>query len=214
MSDAHHARFLFVACLIAVVLLACSYVLQPYARTFAVIVGGLSLFALIVCGWQALYYGATALSGRLAGRSSQALQVVMALGVPLLFWVYFLREAQSASYISELSPWLLVPMAVFAYASWWAGRELAESRPPFQLFMISATVLFMIAWWFHNGAYMGSAGDGESDWFFDDARRARARATGEYAVRYPLYVAASYVGLWAGAGMWPRGLRRGGSTPA
>ena len=134
------------------------------------------------------------------------------LGVPLLFWAYFIAEAESSSYISGMSPWLLLLIAFFGYSSWWAGRRLAGDGPPFQLFMIAATALFLICFWFHNGAYSDDVGDWEGEWFFDEARRARARATGENAVRYPLYVAASYIGLWGGMRLRGGSRRRAGGT--
>jgi hypothetical protein len=96
-----------------------------------------------------------------------------------------------------LTPWLVVPLGIIATVSWYAGGAL-DREHPFRGFVIAATVLAVLCWFWTAGMTSGDSDyeDGGSSLYLDRERAQRARETGEYVWRYLIYVSVAYAVLF------------------
>jgi hypothetical protein len=194
--DAWELRYLGALTVIGLsALLLAEYVLPSRA---AAIVGSLALLLVAGAGGQFLFHMATLVSKALDGRRRAWFQVAVSLGAPLAFTVILVSRTDAvplATLWRILSPWLLVPLAIIGWVCWAAGGQLSREHP-FRGFVIAATVLGVLCFFWSAGMVSESDYDGEgSSLYLDPERARRARATGEYVWRFVLYVTTAYLAL-------------------
>lgn len=193
-----HAKATGITALAGVlVLVLSSYLLS---RRAGVIVGGLALFVTVVAGAQSVFQTATLASHALQGQRRRQFQVWMSLGVLVLFWMFLVSRVDGVpveTLQGILTPWLVVPLGIIATVSWYAGGAL-DREHPFRGFVVAATVLAVLCWFWTAGMTSGDSDyeDGGSSLYLDRERAQRARATGEYVWRYLIYVSVAYAVLF------------------
>jgi hypothetical protein len=87
-----------------------------------------------------------------------------------------------------LEPWLLLPLAIIAWACWQVGRQVVGDEHPFQFFLIVAAALGLWCFLRSMGMFADSYGP-------DSEAAKRARQTGEYVWAFALYVTTAYLVL-------------------
>jgi hypothetical protein len=190
----------FTACLAAATLAVALLAPHLFPRNVAFVVSG---FALVVCAgavWQCLLYGSTLTSQKLQGVQRQRFQVAVSLSVPLVLTLYFVYRSETIDPVAAglLSWWLLLAPVVIAFASYKMSSEL-HSEHPFRGFIIAALVIFVWCFLKEQGVYFeGDNYDEGSSMYISKEKAEHARRTGEYVMRYTLYVVAAYTGLLAG----------------
>jgi hypothetical protein len=192
-----HAKATGIAAVAAVlVLVVASYLLPQRA---GVMVGGPALLVAVVAGAQSVFQTATLASQALQGQRRRQFQVWVSLGAPVLFSLFLVSRVDAVpveTLQGILTPWLVVPLGIIATVSWYAGGAL-DREDPFRGFVIAATVLAVLCWFWTAGMTSGDSDyeDGGSGLYLDRERAQRVRETGEYVWRYLVYVSTSYAVL-------------------
>ena len=192
-----HAKATGVTAAAGVLILVLAGYLLP--QRAGVIVGGLALFVALVAGAQSAFQTATLASHTLHGERRRHFQVWMSVGAPILFGMFLVSRVEAVpvdTLLDILTPWLLVPLAIIGTVSWYAGGAL-DREHPFRGFVVAATVLAVLCWFWTAGMTSGESDEeGGPGLYLDPERAERARATGEYVWRYLIYVAAAYAILF------------------
>jgi hypothetical protein len=165
------------------------------------LVAGFALFASLVLAWQCAFYGTTLVSVKLQGENRRRFQIAISLAVPAVLMLYFVYRAEAIDPMAAgllSSWWVLVAPLVIAFVCYKLSENLHPDHP-FRGFLIAALVLF---WWCflkEQGVYFeGDDYDEGSSMFMSEEKAEHAQRTGEYVLRYVLYVAAAYIGLLVG----------------
>ena len=126
------------------------------------IIGGFSLLGLVGTGWQFLFHGSTAISMALQGTSRLLFQIFISIATPILFSIYFLKDAQSINleglFWFTVNVWLLLPIGIIAYISWLVAKYLDRGHP-FRGFLIASTIIFVICFCGQHGIRFGNDED-------------------------------------------------------
>jgi hypothetical protein len=143
-----------------------------------------ALLGLVATGWQFLFYGSTAISMSLVGVARSRFQIAVAVVVPLLLSLYFIKDSTSVTLQGVVghmfSPWFLIPLGIIAYVSWAAADQL-DVEHPFRGFLSACAVLFVICFMGHNGIYSEYDDYTESSsTYIDEEVAKRAAETGRY----------------------------------
>ena len=150
------------------------------------------LLGLAATGWQFLFHGSTAISMSFVGVARRRFQIAVAVVVPLLLSLYFIKDATSITLQGVMghmfSLWFLIPIGIIAYVSWFAA-DLLDYDYPFRGFLIACAVVFVICFMGHNGISI------EHD--IDKEAAKRAAETGRYLGQFLVYVTVSYVAMLA-----------------
>lgn len=156
---------------------------------------------LLVCtGSMFLLLSSTFIVSKLDGLPKTIFQIAVAVGVPSILSLYFLVDTTSMEHvfsnIMRLS--ILLPLAIIAYISW-IGADQLNRETPITGFLFAAGMLFVICFFFHNGAVVERADDlsddGSSSLNLDPEQAPRNRASGEYFGLYAAYVGVSYAAM-------------------
>jgi hypothetical protein len=163
------------------------------------IIQAFALLGLAATSWQFLFHGATSLSMSLVGVARRRFQITVAVVVPLLLSLYFIKDVTSISLQGVMgymfSPWFLIPLGIIAYVSWVAADQLNPDHP-FRGFLIACAVIFVICFMGHNGIYSEYDDYTESSSMFIDKEAAkRAAETGRYHGQFLVYVVVSYAAM-------------------
>jgi hypothetical protein len=135
----------------------------------------------------------------LVGVARRRFQIAVAVVVPLLLSLYFIKDATSITLQGVighiLSPWFLIPPGIITYVSWVAADQLSQDHP-FRAFLITCAVLFVICFMGHNGIYSEYDGYTESSSMYIDKEAAkRAAEKGRYLGQFLVYVVVSYAAM-------------------
>jgi hypothetical protein len=194
-----HGKFTGIMAAIAGVV----FIIVPYIfpQKAAVVIQGLALLLLVGAGSQAFSYGSTLISMRLQGEQRRRFQIAVSLAVPTVLTLYFVSRAEGfdPERVGLSKVWVLLPLALIAWLCW-VGGESMDREHPFRGFLIVAAILFVWCFLKEQGMYFESDDydpEGGSTAFIDKQRAKFARETGEYAMRYPLYVGTAYAALLA-----------------
>lgn len=187
----------------AICVAVCGVVLVLLPRSspvYAVLKGlGLLITAGVLC--QLYWHGTTLVSVVLRGNRRWLFQVSVAVVTPLVLSAYFFLDVSQLSvgglFKGWVSWWTLVSVGIIAYVSW-ELVGLLDKEHPFRGFLLATIVFFVPCFMWHHGMYS------EQD-LYDDTRTvfmskenaAFAAETGFYGARFLLYVAVSYMAMFA-----------------
>jgi len=194
--DKGWVRYIGILTGIALVVLVFALYILPRRAGF--IVGAFAALMVAIGGARFIFDGSTIISMSLDGWRRTWFQVAIALAVPVGFVLILASCADAvplATLWRMLTPWLLIPLGIIAWVSWYFGGHLNRDHP-FRGFLIAATVLGVLCFLWSAGMVSESDYEGEDSSFFFDPEKARvAKETGEYVWRFALYVTTAYLGL-------------------
>ena len=151
-------------------------------------------------GSRAAFHVATLISIRLSGTARRAFQVAIAIIVPMVLSIYFIKDAEQITLHgvagNVLTPWFLVPLAIVS-AFGWAGAEILDNEHPFRGYLIGVGVLFVLTWMAHNGMSFSSNDYGENGGgpYFGREAVAIAARTGRFFGQFIVYTCAMYLAM-------------------
>ncbi len=148
------------------------------------------------------WYGMTIVSVKLQGDRRRRFQLLVSVLTPIVLSAYFFKDVSQLSmeaiFGGWLSWWVLVPVAITGYVSWHAADNL-DAKHPFRGYLIATIILCVLSYMLHNGwYYQADVYDDETSVLLLDKETAKLAAdTGEYGGRFLLYVAVSYLSMFA-----------------
>ncbi len=113
------------------------------------IIAVIAMLGLVGNGWLFLFHGSTVISMLQQGRRRLLFQIFISILTPILFSIYFLKDAQSITleginmFIFQSWTWLLFSIGIIAYVSWLVAKYLDRDHP-FRGFVIASTTLFVL----------------------------------------------------------------------
>lgn len=126
------------------------------------IIAAIAMLGLVGNGWLFLFHGSTVISMLLQGRPRLLFQIFISIVTPILFSIYFLKDAQSITlegmYVYMFHAWILFPIGIFAYVSFIVNSYL-DRYHPFRGFIIASTIFFVLCLIGHHGIRIGSDDD-------------------------------------------------------
>jgi hypothetical protein len=142
------------------------------------LIGGFAALGGALGAAKAIFHGATVLVLRPKSAWQLPMQITIALGVPLLLSLFFLRHGVPTwAAIQPLLSWdMLIPLVIIAFLSR-AGGSLLDRTVPVRGFLIAAYLLFVLC----------------MSWSLEFTSRSEGVA--RYFVVYLMYVAVSYGGM-------------------
>jgi len=161
----------------------------------------LALLGLVATVSQFVFQGSTAISISLEGVARRRFQIAVAVVVPLLLSLYFIKDTSAISlqgvFGHMFSPWFLAPLGIITYLSYVAADQL-DRELPFRGFLIACAALFVICFMGHNGIYSEYDDYSDSNHYYLDKDAAKsALETGRYFGQFLVYTAFSYVAMLA-----------------
>ena len=162
---------------------------------FAAVLGNIGAF---ISGAYLLCDGAFLIASRLSLQYRRPFTIVVALAVPLLLSLYFLKGTAVITFdgIFHFSPWLLLPVLIISYVSWRAV-EYINLENPVRGLLIAALVLWVPCWYHYTSAKLGWASD-DCDYDYgicfasDDDDQDAPKHPERYFGQYLIYVAIAY----------------------
>ncbi len=161
----------------------------------------LGLFGAL-CGTCLLYwYGMTIVSVKLQGDRRRRFQLLVSVLTPIVLSAYFFKDVSQLSmealFGGWMSWWAIVPVVIIGLVSWHAADNL-DANHPFRGHLIATIIIFVLSFMWHNGVYFEPDDYDEASVLLTDKEKAKLAAeTGEYGVRFLLYVAVSYLTMFA-----------------
>lgn len=124
----------------------------------------LAMLGLVGTGWKFIFHGSTAFSMTLQGANRKWFQIFISIITPILFSIYFLKDAQSITleginvFIFQDWTWLLFSIGLIGYSSWHASEYLDRDHP-FRGFLITSTIFFVLCFCGQHGIHFGNDDD-------------------------------------------------------
>lgn len=192
---------------------ACRFPLKVAAVTWALavllfVIGELGVFLSRLLGliaiWHSvvvLFHGVSFVSLKLDKKKSIMFQTSFSLVFPLVLSLWFLRKGPSdwSEFAFPQSWWVLLPIAIIAYASFLAGRQTDADVPARGLF-VAVCILFAFTFLGDLGIYVGDDDyDPESSSLFIDTDI--ANTVGHSATKFGQFVGyttVAYAGILIG----------------
>ena len=157
----------------------------------------IAMLGLVGTGSKFIFHGSTAFSMTLQGAKRKWFQIFISLIIPILFSIYFLKDAQSVTLeginVFLFQDWIaqLFSIGLIGYFSWIVAKYL-DRYHPFRGFIIASTIFFVLCLIVQHGIRIGSD---------DDAygyRHKEAVEGGLYLFWYIRCVLISYTAMFLG----------------
>jgi hypothetical protein len=138
--------------------------------------------------------GAFLIASRLSLQNRRPFTIVVALAVPLLLSLYFLKGTAVITFdviFGHFSPWLLLPVLIVSFVSWGAADQI-NLENPIRGLLIAALVLWVLCWYGYVPAKLGWSSD-DCDyeegvcWVSDDDDQDTPKHPESYFGRYLIY---------------------------
>lgn len=155
----------------------------------------LAFISVVIGGWLVMFDGLTLISNRLSGPSKQHFNIIVAIAVPLVASLYFLKETSTFTFLgvfgAVLTPYVLIPV-VFISAISWAAADQMDRENPIRGFLIAATILWVLSASVYYGVNFTNDDDDYGSSYSESDNTLDPKQTGRAFGQYVTYVAISY----------------------